>query len=108
MFTPRILKKLNTVSYIIIFAFYPELNLSPIVIERSFEHSLKKLTGVSYLTIDQLLFANPKITFKLRDCTMKISQGKCRKAIPEMFSTEIKYAADCLLNWFNKKMKLEI
>lgn len=39
---------------------------------------------------------------------MKVSQGKCRKAIPEMFSTEIKYAADCLLNWFNKKMKLEI
>ena len=49
------------------------------------------------------MFASPKITFKSRDCTMKVSQGKFRKAIPEMFLTEIKYAADCLLNWFNKK-----
>ena len=37
---------------------------------------------------------------------MKVSQGKFRKAIPEMFLTEIKYAADCLSTGLIKKNEI--
>ena len=42
--------KMYAVSYIIIFAFHPDLNLDRVIIERSFEHSMEQLCSLSYLT----------------------------------------------------------
>ena len=39
-----------------------------VIIERSFGHTLEKLTGVSCLTRDQLLFENPKTALQLKYC----------------------------------------
>ena len=38
-------KKMFVVSYVIIFAFHPELNINRVIIERSFGHSEHSLTS---------------------------------------------------------------
>ena len=47
-------KKMFIISYVIIFAFHPELDTDRVIIERSFGHSEHSLTSLIYLTIDQL------------------------------------------------------
>ena len=42
---------------------------------------------------------------KLKDCAIVVSQCNENFAISHMFLTEVKFAADCLLNWFNRKFK---
>ena len=49
-------KKMNAVSYVIIFAFHTELDLKRVIIERSFGHSLEKLTTIDYLTTEKLKY----------------------------------------------------
>ena len=103
-------KKMNAVSYVIIFAFHPDLDLKRVIIERSFGYSLEKLTTIDYLTTDQLKYKDLTTLKQLRDCAISVASKKNKIAISEMFSTELKFASDCLINWFNlkfKKMKKE-
>ena len=48
-------KKLFVFSYIIIFAFHPELDIDRVILECSFDHSEHSLTSLNFLTIDQFL-----------------------------------------------------
>ena len=48
-------KKLFVFSYIIIFAFHPELDIDRLILECSFGHSEHSLTSLNFLTIDQFL-----------------------------------------------------
>ena len=41
---------------------------------------------------------------QLRDCAIRISERKSKVTISQMFTTELKFAADCLINWFNEKI----
>ena len=102
---------MNAVSYAIIFAFHPKLKMKRIIVERSFGHSLEKLTTIDYLTTEQLKFKDVITLQQLRDCALSVASKKKRNAVAEMFSTELKFASDCLLNWFyskNKKNELSI
>ena len=94
-----------SVFYVITFAYHPELNIERIIIEKSFGHSTNKLTSLNYLTREQLLFKNHKTLLQLKDCAINVAAKINPLAIPEMFSTELKFASDCLLGWFNKKLK---
>ena len=94
------------VSYVIIFAFHPELDIIRVIIERSFGQSHERLTSLSYLTREQFDFKDNKTLLQLRDCVLAVADKKNNIAIYEMFSTKLKFAADCLLKWFNKKFKL--
>ena len=76
-----------------------------VIIERSFGHSLKKLTTIEYLTNEQLKFKDVITLKQLRDCALSVFSKKNKIAISEMFSTELKFATDCLLKWFNSKYK---
>ena len=97
--------KMNAVSYSIIFAFHHHLKMKRVIIERSFGHSLEKLTMIDYLTSEQLKF-NDEITLKqLRDIAIEVSEKKCVHSISKMFSIELKFASDCLLKWFYSKHK---
>ena len=97
--------KMNVVSYVIICTFQPKLQLPRVIIERSFGHSLEKLSQIDYLTAEQLSYAD-KITLKqLRDCALACDQKSNKLAISEMFCTEIKFATSCLLKWFYAKYK---
>ena len=98
-------KKMNAVSYVIIFAFHPKLKMKRIIIERSFGHSIHKLTTIDYLTSEQLKFKDVITLKQLRDCALSVSSKKHKCAISEMFSTELKFASDCLLKWFHLKYK---
>ena len=98
---------MNAVSYVIIFAFYPELNMKRIMIERSFGHSVEKLTTIDYLTAEQLKYKDTTTLKQLRVCAFSVANKKNKIAISEMFSIELKFATDCLLNWFNSKYKNE-
>ena len=97
--------KMNVVSYVIILAFHFKLNLPRIVIERSFGHSLEKLCQIDYLTEEQLNFKDMITLKQLRDCAIAVSQKRNKLAVSEMFSTEIKFATDCVLKWFYTKYK---
>ena len=98
-------KKMNTVSYVIIFAFHPDLDLKRVIIERNFGHSLEKLTTIDYLTTEQLKYKDLTTLKQLRDCAISVANKKNKILISEMFSTELKFASDCLIKWFNLKFK---
>ena len=98
-------RKTFVVSYVIIFAFHPDLNIDCVIIERSFAHSREKLTSLSYLTCEQLNFKDNKALLQLRDRALVVAGKKDKIAISEMLSTELKFAADCLPKWFNKRFK---
>ena len=44
---------------------------------------------------------NTKLVKQLKDCTINVSQRKCKNAIAQTFCVELKFVADCLLSWFN-------
>ena len=92
------------VSYVIIFAFNHDLGIGRAIVERSFVHSCEKLTCLNYLIHEQLYFKDNKALLQLRDCPLAVADKKNKIAISEMFSTELKFAADCLLKWFNKNL----
>ena len=92
-------KKMNAVSSVII------LDLKRVIIERSFGHSLEKLTTINYLTTEQLKCKDLTTLKQLRDCAISVASKQNKIAISEMFSTELKFASDCLINWFNLKFK---
>ena len=48
-------KKMTAVSYLIIFIFHPDLKTDRVIIERSFGHSIEKLS-LNYLTSNQLRY----------------------------------------------------
>ena len=47
-------KKMIVMSYALIVAFHPHLNLRKITAQRRYGHSLKQLTDINYLTNDQM------------------------------------------------------
>ena len=98
-------KRMFVVSYAIIFAFHPELSLDCIIIQRSFGHSLAQLWSLDYLTNEQLKFKDLTMLKQLRDCAFLVSSKSKKIAISEMFTTELKFAGNCLMKWFNAKFK---
>ena len=97
--------KMNVVSYVIILAFHPKLQLPRIIIERSFGHSLEKLSQIDYLTSEQLRYKDIITLKQLRDCALAVHRKTNVLAISEMFCTEIKFATDCVLKWYHDKYK---
>lgn len=84
------------VSYIIVFAFHPDLNFERIIVERSFGHNLSKLTYVAYLNCKMLQYPDPVTTVQLRDCGIKVTKRNIKQAMSEMFGTELRFAGDCI------------
>ena len=97
--------KMNVVSYVIILAFHPKLQLPRIIIERSFGHSLEKLCQIDYLTSEQLKYGDVITVKQLRDCALAVHKKTNVVAMSEMFCTEIKFATDCVLKWYHAKYK---
>ena len=94
-----------TILYVIIFAFYLDLNLDGIVTARSFEHGLQKLVDVSYLKRDMITYVYRKTMQQLKGCTIKVSQKKCKQVISEMFAAKLKFEVD-YPNYFQKKVSI--
>ena len=97
--------KILVVSCVLIVVFYLALNLSRIIIQRTYAHSLKQLTTLSYLSDDQMKFFDFQILYQLRDITIDINKRKCKNIIRQMFCIEFVLVKKTLLAWFNEKFK---
>ena len=98
-------KEMFAVSYVMIVAFYPDLKLNQIIVERSFAHSFKKLTMIDYLADDQMAFVDIKVVKQLNDVAEHVSKRNCKKSLAQMFSVELFLIKQTLLAWFNRKIK---
>ena len=74
-------KRIFVVSYVIVFAFYPKINLDSVVVQRSFGHSYKKSTTIDYFTNDQMKCINMKLVKQLKDCAIYVRQRNCKNAV---------------------------
>ena len=92
-------------SYVLIVAFHPDLNFRKIIVQRSYEHSLKQLTTIGYLTNNQMSFIDVKLIKQLKDMAHEVSRRKFKNALGQMFTIEIALLKKTLLEWFNKKIK---
>ena len=99
--------KMFVVSYTLIFAFHPKLNLNRVIVQRRFGHSLLKVATVDYLTEDQLQFVDKDLINQLKDCAINVSERRCKNAVEQMFAVELKFASNCLLKWFNRNFKIQ-
>ena len=81
-------QKMLVVSYVMIVAFHPKLNLDRIIIQRSFSHSLEQLTTLDYFTREQILYDDWGIIKMLKDMAFEVAKRKCKNSIGKMFSIE--------------------
>ena len=65
-------KAMNTVSYSLIFAWHPKLCLHRQMVVRGYNHSLDKLSNMSYLTPEQLALRNQTATHQSQDAVLNV------------------------------------
>ena len=99
------IEKRFAVSYVIVFAFHSDLHYDRLIIERISGHSFERLADLIYLTHKQLKFKDEKTLLQLKDWALAVQARYSKIAISEIFTTELKFVADCLLKWFNAKFK---
>ena len=87
-------KKMFVLSYVLIVAFYPHLNIRKIVVQRSYGHSLKQLTTIDYLSKDQMKYIDVKL----------VKQKIYKNVLGQMFSIEIAFVKKTLIQWFETKI----
>ena len=56
-------------SYVLIVAFHRHLNLTKIIVQRSYGHLLEQLRTIDYLTNDQMQFIDVTLVKQLNDIT---------------------------------------
>ena len=78
--------KMFVVSYAFIVCFHPKLKIPKIIVQRSYAHSLNKLTSIDYLTIAQINFADQKLVLQLRDAAFEVNARQWKNALVKMFS----------------------
>ena len=93
------------ISYVLIVAFHPNLNLKKIIIQRSFRHLLKELTTIKYSTDSQMKFIDIQILNQLKDIAIDVSKRKCKNTVAQMCCIESAFVKKTLLSWLNKKTK---
>ena len=98
-------KKMLLVSYVMIVAFHPALQLDRIIVYRSFAHSLEELTTLEYLTREQITFIEPHLISMLKDMAFEVAKRKCKNSLGQMFSIESALVKKTLFKWFNTKFK---
>ena len=67
-------------SYVLIVAFHPHLNLRKIIVQRSYWYSLEKLTTIDYLINDQMSFTDVTLVKHVNDIAQEVCQRKCKNA----------------------------
>ena len=65
-------KKMFIVSYVLIVAFHPALNINRIIIQRSYAHSLEELTNLNYFSEDQMKIIDVPIIRQLKDIVIDV------------------------------------
>ena len=68
------------VSYVMIVAFHPKLDLDRIIIQRSFAHSIEQLTTLDYFTREQISYVETDLIKMLKDMAFEVSKRKCKNS----------------------------
>ena len=91
---------LHPVSYAVVIAFHPSLNIEKILVVRSFNHIFQQLNDVSYLKDEMLPFIDRITTRQLRGCVLPCLQKT--KIFPERSaSCKLKFVINLL--WLAEK-----
>ena len=93
------------VSYALVFAWHPKLNLPRQCVVRGFNHTIQSLADVSYLTEEQLSLRKQTTTEQRRHAAIEVSKRQNKNAINLLFNIELKFACDILQKWYNFKIK---
>ena len=93
------------VSYVMIVAFHPALQLDRIIVYRSLAHTLDQLSNIDSLTREQIGFIDSYLIHMLKDCANEVSRRQCKNSLGQMFSVESALVKKTLLKWFNAKFK---
>ena len=67
-------EEMHPVSYCLIFAFHPKLDIDRIDVVRRFQHTLDELNDISYLKSKMIDEVDPITANQLKDCMMKVFQ----------------------------------
>ena len=73
-------------SYVLIAAFHPQLNLWKIIVQRSYWHTLQQVTTIDYLTNSQMPFVDISLVKQLNDMAQEVSGRKFKNALGQMFT----------------------
>ena len=93
------------VSYVMIVAFHPALDLDRVIIYRRFAHTLEKLSNINCLTREQIGYIDNYVIHMLKDYAREVSKRQCKNSLGQMFSAESALVKKTLLKWFNAKFK---
>ena len=103
---------MHGVSYCIVVAFHPDLNLPRLFIYRSYDQTINQLTSFDHFDIvqgnffeDKEIF-NSKTLLQPKDVAFSVINRENTAALTEMFNVELKFTVDCLKFWFNKYRKI--
>ena len=80
--------KMFFVSYVLIVAFHPALNIHRIIIQRSYGHSLEQLISLNYFSEDQMKLIDVQIIRQLKDIAIDVSKRTCKNTMGQMFCIE--------------------
>ena len=100
------------VSYCMVVAFHPELNIRRRCIYRSYDQSPEQLASLSHFEVlgynffSNVDFFNMVTLKQLEDASFCVLSREKNTALAEMFSVELKFTVDTLKNWFNKTHKI--
>ena len=100
--------KMYVVSYCMIIAFHPDLNIPRLYIYRSYDQSHDDLTSLHHFDAAQRNLFNFQENFniktlkQLQNATLAVKNKKDNSALAEMFSIELKFTVDCLKFWFRE------
>lgn len=103
--------KIYVVSYCMIVAFHPDLDLPRNSIFRSYDQTPEKLTSLSHFeALQRNFFSNVelynRVTLKqLEDAARSVWDRERNTALAEMFNVKLKFTVDTLKKWFNKYIK---
>ena len=99
------------VSYCMVIAFHPELNLPRLFIYSSYDQNKTDLTSLHHFEVIQRNFFNYSENFNLKtlkqlqDAALAVENKKEDTSLAEMFSIELKLTTDCLKFWFDRSLK---
>ena len=88
-----------------IFAFNPSLNLQKIVIFRSFQQNVEEITSLDHFSQEHIPFFDQVTTAQMKDAATKVFNIEKTTVLSELFTIELKFAIETLVNWFNSIIK---
>ena len=104
--------KMYVVSYCILAAFQPELNIPRLVIFRSYDQNPNELTSLTHFQALEYNFFNNSKNFnnttlkQLENAAFLVQNKEKNTALAEKFNIELKFTVDCLKFWFQENYQI--